>query len=92
MLTVNGLSDYNPRPCSNCGASDWAAKNDRYCTSCEKEYAEAYRQTICQKPNPIQFLADVIFDNYGKDSSGPWGCHFCGKNDCNEVECWSKKP
>lgn len=67
MLTVNGLSSYNPRPCSNCGTENWKSKNDRYCNHCAGEYLDAYCKIICQRPNPIQSFVDLVFDNYEKD-------------------------
>ena len=64
MLTVNGLSDYNPRACSNCGEENWAAKNDRYCSSCEKEWWLAWEATVSNTPNPLQKIADEVMHEY----------------------------
>lgn len=71
MLTVNGLSDYNPRPCSNCGTSDWKAKNDRYCNHCADEWWLAWEATVSDTPNPLQKTADEVMENYGKNSCPP---------------------
>lgn len=48
--------------CTNCGTLDWAAKNDEYCTSCEREWWRAWTMTVCSKPNPKQAYADAIME------------------------------
>lgn len=48
------------KPCTNCGSTEWAAKNDNYCTDCERQWWDAYTQTISRHPNPKQQFADEV--------------------------------
>ena len=65
MMMNNKYPKTDFGPCSNCGITDWGARNESYCSSCATEYLEAYRQTICSCPNPLQKLADEVMAEYG---------------------------
>lgn len=53
--------------CSNCKSTDWTARNDDYCTGCEKEYWAAWKQTMLfsWESNPQQTYVDSILRSYG---------------------------
>lgn len=54
-------------PCNNCGTVEWGAKNDQYCTLCEREWWAALAMTIITHgpANPRQQYVDSILRSYG---------------------------
>ena len=55
------------RPCNNCGDPNWAAKNDNFCTSCEREWYRIMKlifRSSCNGENPEQAWVDSVF--YGE--------------------------
>lgn len=49
--------------CSNCGTTNWGAKNDNFCNMCEREWYRVLGLIFRPDrdgPNPEQGLADAI--------------------------------
>lgn len=56
--------------CRNCKSTDWAAKNDEYCTDCERSWWQAFTQIISRKSNPLQAFADQLLAKYSQSKKG----------------------
>lgn len=66
MNFVNKNLDRPVVPCNNCGTINWGAKNELYCTLCERDWYSAWNQTVAQHPHLLQSMVDYILKEYGK--------------------------
>ena len=56
--------------CNNCGTFTWAAKNDDFCTSCEKQWYEAFNRVFTTKHNHLQDGTDRILNHFSTSTEG----------------------